>query len=130
MSRKGGAIKSTEKPSRSNLVAWVFVLLLVVGGIVANSYYSHVAGALRAAGGLVLVIALLALAGTTTQGKKALSFFKGSRMELRKVVWPTRQETIQTTVVVVVMVFAMAVILWGVDSLFLWLVGILTGQRG
>ena len=51
-------------------------------------------------------------------------------VELRKVVWPTRQETIQTTLIVVAMVVVAALILWGLDKVFFWLVAWLTGQRG
>jgi preprotein translocase subunit SecE len=45
------------------------------------------------------------------------NLIKGSRTEIRKVVWPTRQETTQTTMIVVVFVFVMALILWALDSL-------------
>lgn len=121
---------NNDKQSSFDMVKWGLVLLLLVGGIVANSYYSHVAGALRAAGGIVLAIAILGVAATTAKGQVAWAFVKGSRTELRKVVWPTRQETIQTTLVVVGMVVLTAIILWGLDTLFLWLVGWLTGQRG
>jgi preprotein translocase subunit SecE len=72
----------------------------------------------------------VSLSYLTTQGKKALTFIKGARTELRKVTWPTRQETFQTTLVVFVMVVIMALILWALDSLFLWLVSLLTAGRG
>jgi preprotein translocase subunit SecE len=50
-------------------------------------------------------------------------------MEMRKVVWPTREETMQTTLVVAGMVIILALLLWGMDSLLVWLIGWLTGQR-
>ena len=73
---------------------------------------------------------MLLVISQTSKGLQLWSFIKGARIELRKVVWPTRQETIQTTLVVVAMVVVAALILWGIDTLFFWLVGWLTGQRG
>jgi len=52
---------------------------------------------------------------------------KGSRTEIRKVIWPTRQETTQTTMIVVAFVFVMALILWAMDSLLGWLVSMAIG---
>ena len=113
-----------------NGLKWTVVALLVIGGIVANTYFSQVAWAIRAAIGIVVIVLALLTAFQTTVGQSVWSFMKGARIELRKVVWPTRQETIQTTLVVVAMVVITALVLWGLDTLFFWLVGWLTGQRG
>jgi len=123
-------IQNTEQATRFNGLKWTMVALLVIGGIVANSYYSNVAWALRAAAGIVLIVFALLVAVQTSAGQLFWSFAKGARVELRKVVWPTRQETIQTTLVVVAMVVVAALILWGLDTLFFSLVGWVTGQRG
>ncbi len=61
---------------------------------------------------------------------RLFAFFKNARAELRKVVWPTRQETLQTALVVVAMVVVLALVLWGLDGVLVWLIGSLTGQRG
>lgn len=67
--------------------------------------------------GLVLVslVVALGIAATSAQGAALIEFSKGSRTELRKMVWPTRQETIQTTMIVLVMVIAIAIFLWLID---------------
>ena len=119
-----------QENSKLDVVKWLFVFLLFAGGIVANYYYSNVAWAIRAAVGIVVLVFILLIASQTIKGRKALDVIKGARTELRKVVWPTRQETVQTTLVVVAMVVVTALILWGIDSLFLWFIGWLTGQRG
>ena len=119
-----------KEQSRFDLLKWIIVFLLVIGGIVANTYFSDVAWALRTAAGIVVLGVALFVALQTGVGHVFLIFAKGARTELRKVVWPTRQETIQTTLVVVAMVVFAALILWGLDTLFFWLVGWLTGQRG
>lgn len=115
---------------RLNSLKWAIVFLFIIGGIIANTYYSNVDWAIRAAIGILVLAVSLLIALQTTVGRKVWIFAKGARVELRKVVWPTRQETIQTTLVVVAMVVFAAVVLWGVDTLFFWLVGWLTGQRG
>jgi preprotein translocase subunit SecE len=66
----------------------------------------------------------------TEKGRWVIDFFRDSRQELRKVVWPTRQETVQTTMVVAVMVIVLSLVLWGVDGVLVWLIGWLTGQHG
>ena len=118
------------KPTRFDNFKWTIVFFLLIGGIVANTYFSQIAWAIRAAAGLLLIAAMLLILSQTEKGKLFWVFVKGARTELRKVVWPTRQETVQTTLVVIAMVVFAALVLWGIDTLFFWLVGWLTGQRG
>jgi len=116
--------------SRRDGFKWVVVWLLMAASLYANHYFADVAWAIRTAIGLVIIAGLVAIAYPTAQGQRAWEFLKGARTELRKVVWPTRQETIQTTVMVVIMVIIVSLVLWGLDSLFMWGIGWLTGQRG
>nr|VFJ54769.1 MAG: preprotein translocase, SecE subunit [Candidatus Kentron sp. DK] len=78
-------------------------------------------GAFGFAGGILL---------QTTQGRLAWNTIKEARMEVRKVVWPTRKETVQTTMIVVVVVFLMAMVLWLLDGLLGWIMRYLLGQGG
>ncbi|WP_267256231.1 preprotein translocase subunit SecE [Coxiella endosymbiont of Ornithodoros maritimus] len=119
-----------EKKSRFDGLKWLLIVTLLVAAIVAEFYYSQVTWAIRAAVGIVVLVILLAIASQTDKGRMAWGFIKGARTELRKVVWPTRQETLQTTLVVIVMVVITALILWGLDSLFMWAIGWMAGQRG
>lgn len=120
-------IKAEAKGSYSDSVKWLVVAALVVIGVVANQIYST-------APLLYRVIALLALAGValfisakTAKGRSLLELLLEARNEIRKVVWPTRQETINTTLIVVAVVLVMALILWGLDSLLGWLVSLIVG---
>jgi preprotein translocase subunit SecE len=119
--------KTEAQVSRFDLIKWVAVVALVVVGVVGNQYYS-------AAPILYRVLALLALAAVagfialqTAKGKSFFVLAKEARAEIRKVVWPTRQETMQTTLIVVVVVLVMALLLWGLDSLLGWLVSLIVG---
>lgn len=121
-----------ENQSESKLgwLKWLAVFAIVVGGIVANYYYSQQPWPLRMLGWLLLLAVAAGIAYQTRQGKQVLNFARESRMELRKVVWPTRQETIQTTLVIAVVVIVLALVLWGIDGILVSLIGWLTGQRG
>ena len=63
----------------------------------------------------------------TEKGSEFLTLVKGSRTEIRKVVWPTRQETTQTTLIVFVFVIITGLILWGLDSVLGWLASLILG---
>jgi preprotein translocase subunit SecE len=69
----------------------------------------------------------IALAMTSTQGQRLWHFIQGSRVEIRKVVWPTRQETTQTAIAVFIFTFIMALFFWALDSGLLWLTRQLVG---
>jgi preprotein translocase SecE subunit len=64
------------------------------------------------------------------KAKNLWYFFRAARDELRKVGWPTRQETIQITIVVILMVLISSLFLWGVDAIMIWVIQLLTGPRG
>lgn len=125
-------LKSIENSPhlRYDWLKWVAVSFLIIAGIFINSYYNEQPWPLRLLGWLALLSVVAAIALQTRLGKQALNFARESRMELRKVYWPTRQETMQTTLFVVIMVVVLALILWGADSVLMLLIGWLTGQRG
>ena len=119
--------KAEAPESRFDLLKWLVVVALVVVGVVGNQYYS-------ASPILYRVLALLAIAAVaayvalqTAKGKSFFVLAKEARTEIRKVVWPTRQETTQTTLIVVAVELVMALLLWGLDSLLGWLVSMIVG---
>lgn len=119
--------KAEAQGSRFDLLKWLVVVALVIVGVVGNQYYS-------ASPILYRVLALLAIAVVaafiglqTAKGKSFFVLVKEARTEIRKVVWPTRQETTQTTLIVVAVVLVMALLLWGLDSLLGWLVSLIVG---
>jgi preprotein translocase subunit SecE len=122
--------KRVEGKSTSSFdwLKWIFIVALIAAGVWANYRYSQIDWALRFAGWIVLACFLLFVALQTASGRSLWRFSKDARAELRKVVWPTRPETIQTTMIVVLMVVVMSLILWGLDSLLLWVVSILSAQ--
>ena len=106
-------------------------VLLLTGAVAAFYYYAAQASLpLRVLGLLIAAGAAAAIFFQTGPGRKAWAFLQGTRSEVRRVVWPTRPETVQTTLVVFVVVIIAAIILWLLDMLLLWLVRLVTGQGG
>ena len=75
--------------------------------------------------GALIVAALIAW--TSTPGQQFVVYARESVIETRKVVWPTRKETVQSTGLVIAFVFVMAIFLWGVDSILASLIQLLLG---
>jgi preprotein translocase subunit SecE len=119
--------KTEQQASVLDTVKLALSLLLLIGGILTYHYYEEESQLLRVLGILVVVAVAAGIAATTQIGRRTLNFFKEARVEVRKVVWPTRQETVQTTIAVLVMVFIVAIMLWLVDMFLGWGVRSLLG---
>lgn len=117
------------KPSVFDTVKLIFSVSLILAGIVGFYYFLAYPTLYRVLGILVVAGLSVGIVLTTAIGRQTASFLKESRQEIRKVIWPTRQETIQSTLVVVALVFVVGLILWLLDMLLFWGVGILTGQK-
>ncbi|MBM0140855.1 preprotein translocase subunit SecE [Pseudomonas cannabina] len=119
--------KAEASDSRFDLLKWLLVVVLVFVGVVGNQYYSAEPILYRVLALLVIAAAAAFVALQTGKGKAFFVLAKEARAEIRKVVWPTRQETTQTTLIVVAVVLVMALLLWGLDSLLGWLVSLIVG---
>ena len=116
-----------EANSPLNIILWMLAAALVVAGIYGNSYFGGESLLYRVLGMLSVAIVAAGVALQTSQGKAFWLLLKGARTEIRKVVWPTRQETIQTTLIVSLVVILAGLILWGLDTLLSWLVSLAIG---
>ena len=95
---------------------------LVIGGIVAFYWYEDQALLYRVLGLLVVFAVAVGIAVTTEMGGNVVSFGRSAAMEMRKTVWPTRKETTQTTLIVVVAVALLGILIWIIDSILRWIV--------
>jgi len=119
--------ENQSSPSSMDGLKWVVVFALLAAAVVGNYLYSDVSVVLRATAVVVLVAAAGGIAALTAKGKTAITFARESRMEVRKVVWPTRQEATQTTFIVLAVTVIMALALWGIDGIMVRLVRLVTG---
>ena len=106
-------------------MAWL-AIVLISAAVVTGSYFFHFAGPIKALVWIGWFVLILVCGFFTSQGKKIYSFSKEAKIELEKVIWPTRQETIQTTSIVMVMVTVTGFVLWGIDSGMMWSIGKIT----
>lgn len=106
---------------------WIFVFAILVAVAVVNSIYSDQSLLYRVLGGLILGVIACVIAVQTRQGSAFWDLAKGSQAEVRRVVWPTKTERNRATLMVVVFVFFMALVLWGLDAFFGWLGSLLLG---
>jgi preprotein translocase subunit SecE len=119
--------KAATTESKLDLVLWLAVVALVVVGVYGNSYYANESLLYRVLALVVLALIAGWLASRTAKGKAFIQLGLEARTEIRKVVWPTRQETTHTTLIVVVVVLVVAIILWGLDSTLTWLIKLIIG---
>ena len=110
--------------SRFDSAKWVVVIVLLAVAVVGNSYFANESLLYRVLGIVALAVVAGLVALQTAKGAAFWALVKGSRTEIRKVVWPTRQETVQTTMIVVAFVVLVALLLWGLDSFLGWLVSL------
>ncbi len=129
---------NAETPDSSNAadtLKWIVAVVLLAAAVVGNAllgggeeftiYELNVV--FRAIAAVVLVGSALAVIAITGKGKAAITFANEAKVEVRKVVWPTRQETMQTTLIVLAVSIIMALALWGIDGIMIVLVNLATG---
>jgi preprotein translocase subunit SecE len=122
---------STEEQPSSSLdtLKWGVAILLLAGAVVGNYVFGDQSVLIRAVSVVAAVIVAGIVAGQTEKGRNAINFAKEARTETRKVVWPTRQEALQTTGIVLVATLIMSLVMWGLDSILFELVGFVTGLK-
>lgn len=113
-----------------DVVKQVFSVVFVVAGVAAFYYFSEISLLYRVLGLVVVALVVVGLVLTTELGRNVWGFVLESKQEVRKVIWPTREETVRTTLLVFAMVFIVGLILWLLDMFLFWGVRLLTGQGG
>ena len=106
---------------------WLVVVVIVGAVAVGNSLYAEESLLYRILAAVVLAIFACAIAAQTKAGAAFWDLAKGSRAEIRRVVWPTKTERNRATLMVVIFVVAAAFLLWLLDLLFGWLGSLLLG---
>ena len=119
----------TSQSGVLDIIKLLLAAVALVGGLYAYYYYeTDLAQAYRVLMVLGGTIAGIGIAMTSVQGQRLWHFIQGSRVEIRKVVWPTKQETTQTAIAVFVFTLVMMLFFWVLDLGLLRLVGYLVGD--
>jgi preprotein translocase subunit SecE len=120
--------KVEEQPTFVDTAKLALAIVVVLAGLVGYYYFADANAFLRALGVIAALAVAAVVAFTSLQGRLLWKFILGARVELNKVVWPTREETIQTTLVVLVVAMFGGVFFWLLDLFLLWLTTRITGQ--
>ena len=112
--------KTEQSTSAIDTFKLMTALLVLLAGVVGFYYFEEESQLLRVLGMLAVAVIAFLIAATSDVGRRSLGFFKDARVEVRKVVWPTRQETLQTTIAVLFMVILVAIMLWLFDMFLGW----------
>jgi len=119
---------AAEKTSARDNVMWALGLLVLLAGVFGFFRFSgEVMTLIRVVGLLVAAGVAIAIVAKTERGRDMFSFLREVDVERRKVVWPTRQETLQTTLMVLVITVIVAILLFIMDTIFGWVVRQLIG---
>ena len=106
---------------------WLSALLIVALGFLGNHQFQEQSFLLRLFFSIFLFVFVLFIVSKTKSGQVFWQFARDSRVEMQRVVWPTKTETIQSTIGVLAMVVLMGLVLWAVDSILLRVVAVITG---
>ena len=117
--------KTEQTSSGIDTLKLMAALLVLIAGVGGFYYFEDESQLLRVLGMLAIGVVAFLIAATTDVGRRSLGFAKDARVEVRKVVWPTRQETLQTTIAVLIMVVIVAIMLWLFDMFLGWSVSTL-----
>ena len=112
--------KTEQSTSAIDTFKIMTALLVLIAGVVGFYYFEEQSQLLRVLGMLAVAVVALFIAASSDPGRRGLSFVREARVEVRKVVWPTRQETLQTTIAVLFMVLLVAIMLWLFDMFLGW----------
>lgn len=112
--------KTEQSSSGIDTVKLMLALLALIAGVVGFYYFADESQLLRVIGLLAIAATAFFIVSTTEIGRRGLGFVRDARVEVRKVVWPTRTETTQTTIAVLIMVFLVAIMLWLIDMSLGW----------
>lgn len=118
--------QTNEASSGLDVLKYVLSLVLLSAGVVAFYLFSEYSQLYRVLGMVAIVIIALAIMMTTMLGRHSWVFAQEARQEVRKVVWPSRSETMQTTLMVFAMVIIVGLILWLLDMFLFWAISSLT----
>ena len=130
MSCQRAVVMSTEleaSGSKLDMAKWLVVIALLVAASLGNQYAAQASVWLRIGGIALACVLALVLAWTTAQGRSLVDMSRKSWAEAQRIVWPSKDETWQTTLIVLGVVLLSSLLLWGIDTLFGWGISAIIG---
>jgi len=123
--------ESTTSGGSLNAVKWIAAIVILIAATLGGRYVPDLLPQLPSWVRIIVLVVLglvgLGIALLTSQGAAFLKLLKEAQIEARRIVWPTKDETMQTTMIVLAVVLVMSIVLWGLDSLFGWIISAIIG---
>jgi preprotein translocase subunit SecE len=119
--------QAENKSSSFDRLKWLIVIAIIAATIWANQEYADFPSAYRILAMLGAGLIAVLFAFSTAKGREFKQYAHESRIEARKVVWPNRRETVQTTFIVIAFTVVVALILWGIDAILVSLIDMVMG---
>ena len=116
--------------AKFDTIKLAMAILVAALAVIGFYYFIDQSLWIRIVGLLVCAGIAISISMTTEKGRNTWSFFQEAQIEVRKVVWPTREETVQTTLLVILVVVVISIILWILDIFLGWSIQSLMGQGG
>jgi preprotein translocase subunit SecE len=120
--------KVEEQPTIVDTAKLALAIIVVLAGLVGYYYFANSSALLRVLGIIAALAVAAAIAFTSLQGRTLWKFVQGARVELNKVVWPTRDETRNTTLIVLLVALLGGVVFFLIDRVLLWITTSIMGQ--
>ena len=130
--QRNNPAETVNSSSPLDVVLWVIALILLIGAMMANQHlpaYWAPANDIWVRVGVILacIVVALGLLYATHQGKGFVRLLQDARIELRRVTWPTKQETITTSWQVLLVVIIASLVLWCFDYGLGWFIKLIIG---
>lgn len=124
--KKPASQSPVQASNSSDAWKWGVIVVAIAAALIGNYFLIEQSVWYQSILWVVVLVFCSGLVLITKPGRKLLQFFKDARIEIRKVVWPTRQETMQATLMVLVAVLLMSLLLWGMDLILFRIINFLT----
>lgn len=118
---------TTSQDNKLDILKWLFAIALIAAGMVGFYYFSDYHILARASSLVLLVLIATFIMANTNKGRQTLTFLHEAHIEVRKVIWPTREDTIKTTGIVALVVVVVAIFVWIIDMSLMQLMRLVTG---
>lgn len=115
--------------NKKDILIWILIIVLIVASLLFSELFFTINKMIKTFSIFLTVCFSFVLFTMTIKGKQVLQFIYISCKEMQKVVWPSFQETLQTTLIVSLVTLIMSLLLWGLDSLLIRIISFITGLR-
>lgn len=121
--------KKKQKKNTLEFFKWLIIAVILLITIVGNYYYRNINYNIRLLIILSLTFITIWFSFLTLKGRSILSFILEAKIEAKKVIWPTRQETFHTTLIIIAITIFMSLVFWGLDNFLIFVISFFTNLR-